>query len=245
MVHCGIKAVRCFKVVSVDKSIIARYEKEGKVFEVLVDPDLALKLRHKEQVNFDDLLAINKIFSDARKGDEAKTADMNKVFGSTDVKKVSEKIIQEGHVQLTTEQKHELAKRKRAELIELIVRNAFNPQTKTPIPSQRIELAFEELKIHIDPMKPVKEQMPGIIEKLRALMPLSMASLNIRVLVPAIYSGKTVGILHQFKVLKEEWKSNGSLEALIELPAGLKEVFFAKINAVTHGDIESEIIEEK
>jgi ribosome maturation protein SDO1 len=232
-------------VVSVDESVIARFEKTGKVFEILVDPNLALKLRHKEQVNFDDLMAIDKVFSDARKGEEAKSADLTKIFGSTDVKKIAEKIIQEGHVQLTTEQRHEFAKRKRAEIIEYIARNAFNPQTKTPIPAQRIELAFDELKIHIDPMRSAKEQQPEIIEKLRALMPLSMASLKIRVLVPAMHSGKASNIIHQFKVLKEEWKSNGSLEAVIEMPAGMKEVFFSKINAVTHGSIEAELIEEK
>lgn len=232
-------------MVSFDESIIARIAKGGKTFEVLVDPNLSLKLRHNEQVNFNDLVAIDKIFYDAKKGDEAKASDLSKFFGTTDVKAITEKIIKEGEVQLTTQQRKELTEKKRAEIINLIALNAFNPQTKTPHPPQRIELGLEQLKIHVDPLKPAKDQIPAIIEKLRVLMPLSMASLKLRVFIPAVHAGRASNVVHQFKIVREEWKNNGGLEAVIELPAGMKEAFFSKINAATQGNVEVEVLEEK
>ena len=46
-------------------------------------------------------------------------------------------------------------------LINAISRESINPQTNAPNPPARIEAAMEEAKIHIDPFKPVNEQING------------------------------------------------------------------------------------
>ena len=62
-----------------------------------------------------------------------------KVFGTAYVKTSAETISRDGEGQLTTEQRHKMQEDKRKRIVSEIVRNAWNPQTKTPHPPLRIE----------------------------------------------------------------------------------------------------------
>jgi ribosome maturation protein SDO1 len=232
-------------MVKLDEAIIARFEFEGEKFEVLVDPDLALKLRRGEKVDFNALLASDSIFRDAKKGELASEELIKKAFGSNDLETVVTKIVREGRVQLTTEQRRQIIEKKRREIINLIARNALNPQTNAPHPVQRIERAIEEARIQIDALKPVSEQVKEVVGKLKKLIPISMEKLRIAFKIPAQFSGKASAILHQYEVKQEEWQSNGSLIAVVEVPAGLKNQLFNELNHLTQGMIESKILDER
>ena len=67
-------------MVSVDKAIIARLEKHGKKLEVLVDPNKALDFKAGKEVDFEDLLAIDEIFSDAHKSERVPNEELNKLL---------------------------------------------------------------------------------------------------------------------------------------------------------------------
>ena len=231
-------------MVKVGEAVIARYEHSGEKFEVLVDPDLAMELRKGKEVNFDELLAYESVFKDANKGQESSPETMRKVFGTTELKEVIKKIITEGRVQLTTEQRKKMLEQRRKEIISLIVRNAINPQTKTPHPPQRIENALEETRIQIDATKSASEQIPAILKEIKKLIPISMEKLRIAVKIPPEYAGKAEFILHKYDLKKEEWQKDGSLVAVLELAAGVKAELFNELNNLTKGEVETKIIEE-
>ncbi len=231
-------------MVKMEDAVIARFETKGEKFEMLVDPDLAMDLKEGRDVNFNDLLVIDTVFKDANKGDEKSEETVKEVFGTEEINAIAKKIILEGEVQLTTVQRRDMLEKKRKELISFIARNAVNPQTKTPHPPQRIENAIEEAKVQIDFSKSVKEQIPEVMKELRKLIPISLEQLKIAIKVPAIHAGKVGHALHKYKLQKEEWQKDGSLIAVIEIPAGMKQDLFNEINAITHGDIESKIMEE-
>ena len=46
-------------------------------------------------------------------------------------------------------------------------------------------------------------------------------------------------------MLRDEWQNDGSLKAILEIPAGLQTELFDKLNSLTHGEIESKIIKIK
>ncbi|MFH1752114.1 MAG: ribosome assembly factor SBDS [archaeon] len=232
-------------MVKLEEAIIARLEKFGNVFEVLVDPNLALDLKSGKEVNFDDLLAIDEIFKDAKKGEKASEQELIKVFSSTDAVIVAKEIILNGRVQLTTQQRKELLEQKEKELIEFISRNALNPQTKAPHPPARIENALREAKINVDIFKSVKEQVPEIIKEISGLIPISMEKLRLVIRIPAIHASKALNSLYSFNLLKQEWGKDGALVALIEVPAGLKADLLNKLQHITHGDMEVKLMEEK
>jgi len=61
---------KCREKVNVDEAIIAKYEYCGEHFEILVDPDLAAEFRNPDgqDVAIEDLLAVEEIFKDSKKG---------------------------------------------------------------------------------------------------------------------------------------------------------------------------------
>jgi len=232
-------------MVKLDQAVIARYDHEGEKFEILVDPDLALRLKKGDNVNFDDLLVIDTVFKDAGKGSAQSPDALNKAFGSTNVTEIAEKIIKQGEVQLTTEQRRNMREAKRREVIDSIAKNTINPQTNAPHPAKRIENALTEAKIHVDEMKSVEEQLPAIMKELKKILPISMEKLRIAVRIPAQFSGKASPILHKYELKKEEWQKDGSIIAVVELPGGLKNDLLNELNHITHGNVETKILEGK
>ncbi|MBN2126802.1 MAG: ribosome assembly factor SBDS [Candidatus Diapherotrites archaeon] len=231
-------------MVKMEDAVIARYERNGEKFELLVDPYLAMDLKNGKQINFDDLLAIDRVFKDANKGEEKPEDKVKEVFQTMEIIVIAKKMISEGEVQLTTAQKRELIDKRKHELIQYIAVNALNPQTNAPHPPQRIENALDEIKFHADLTKSLMEQVPEAVKQLKKLLPISFEKLQIAVKFPALYSGKAQGIVRKFNLIKEEWGKDGSFLALVEIPPGLKNQLFNEVNHLTKGDVEIKIIEK-
>ncbi len=232
-------------MVKVDEAVIARLEKDGQKFEVLVDPDLALELKKGKPVNFNDLLAIDSVFKDANKGEAQSDSSVQKAFGTTRPEEVAKQIILHGSVQLTTEQRRRMLEQRRKEIISFIALNAINPQTNTPHPPQRIENAMEEAKCSIEAFKPAEEQAQEIIKQIKRLIPISLEKMRIAVKIPVEFAGKANAILHKFELKQSEWQKDGSLVAVVELPAGMRNDLFNELSHLTHGNFESKILENK
>ncbi|MFH0970008.1 MAG: ribosome assembly factor SBDS [Candidatus Diapherotrites archaeon] len=230
-------------MVKLEDAVIARYTKEGKHFEIFVDPDLALKLKRNQSIRLDDLLVTDTIYTDAKKGEEAKEGDIQNVFHTLDIKEIAPKIVKEGEVHLTTEQRRLLREEKRKAIVDFISRNAFNPQTHSPHPPVRIENALAELKIQVDEWKDVSSQVNEILPKLRRLLPISMEKVQIAFKIPPTYASTALNLLHRYEVKKQEWQGDGSLIAIVEVPGGMKQELFEKINHLTHGEATTKLLE--
>lgn len=229
-------------MVKLEEAVIARFEHSGEKFEILVDPELALKLRKGVSVSMNELLAVNTVFKDAKKGTEVSPDALNNAFSTVDVEEIAKKIIEDGELQLTTEQRKKMLEQKRKEIIDFISRNAVNPQTNTPHPPVRIENAMNEAKINIDPFKSTKEQVDSIVKEIKKLIPISMERLQLAVKIPAEFSGKAVGVLHKYDLKKEDWQRDGSIIAVVDIPAGMKQDLLNDLNQVTHGEMETKIL---
>jgi len=230
-------------LISLDDAVIARLHKGEDHFEILVDPHAAEKLIEGKDVDILSSLAIDTIFKDSKKGTHASQESLEKIFGTDDVETIVKEIILKGDIQLTTEQRHEMQEQKRKRIIDIIVKNAMDPKTKMPHPRQRIELAIEEAGIHIDPFKPVDEQVKLVVEALRPVIPISMEQVKISVKISSQYIGKAYGIARNFGVLeREDWQSDGSWIGVIRIPAGMQTDFYDKLNTVTKGNVETRIL---
>jgi len=230
-------------LVSLDDAVIARLKKGEEHFEVLVDPYAAADLIDGKDVDVAQSLAIDAIFKDSKKGTHASEESLQKSFGTGDIAEVSRQIILKGDIQLTTEQRNKMQENKRNRIIETIARNAMDPKTKAPHPRQRIELAMEQAGVHVDPFKPVSEQVKTIIELLRPIIPISMENIRISIKIPAEHIGKAYGVIRTFGTLeREDWQSDGSWIGIIRLPAGMQTDFYDKLNNATKGNISTKIL---
>lgn len=230
-------------MVTLEESVIARLEYYGERFEILVDPDLASEFKRGKDIQIEEVLAVEEIFKDAKKGDKASEEAMTKAFGSIDHLEVAAAIIKKGHVQLTAQQRKEMQEEKRKKIIAKITREAINPQTKLPHPARRIEKAMEEAKVHIDPFKSVDEQVNIVLKAIRVKIPIRFEHVDIAVKIPGDYAGKVYSIISDFgKTKKEEWQKDGSWIAVVEVPGGLQESFDRKLSELTGGQVETKVI---
>jgi ribosome maturation protein SDO1 len=223
--------------------VIARIEKSGEKFEVLVKPDAVQRLRDGKEFDLMAEMAIDQIFKDAHKGSKASEEKMQEFFGTTEPLAVAKQIIARGEIQLTTEQRRAMLEQKRKQIVQYIAQNAVNPQTGTPHPPQRIEIAMDEAKVHIDPFKGVEEQVKDVMDALRPLIPIRFEKVRIAVRLTAEDSAKCYGDLKSFgSILKEEWSPTGAWIGVVEMPAGMQTDFFDRVNAKTKGNAEIKIL---
>jgi len=229
-------------MVSLDKAVIARIHREGKDFEILVDPDLALEFRKGKPVSVENVLAVRDVFTDAKKGDRPSSEDMQKAFQTTDPVKVAEAILKQGDIQLTTDQRRKLVEEKRKQIAGIISKQGVDPKTRLPHPPQRILNAMDQAKVNVDPFKPAENQVEEVLKKLEPVIPISIERIEIAVKIPLDHAGKAASLIRTFAPIKsEEWKGDGWY-ALLEIPAGMQAEIYSKLNDLTHGNVDVKVL---
>ncbi|GAB6054763.1 ribosome assembly factor SBDS [Methanobacterium movens] len=230
-------------MVNLDDAVIARLESFGERFEILVDPDLSAEFKKDPSMDLEEVLAVQEIFKDAKKGDKASEEAMLKVFETVDSLEVASAIIQKGQIQLTAQQRREMLEEKYKKIVNKIARESINPQNGLPHPTRRIEKAMEEAKVHIDPFKPVDEQVHLVLKAIRVKIPIRFEKVKMAIKLPGEVAGSSYSDISKFgKILKEEWQQDGSWIAVVEIPGGLQDKFYQKMSQLTGGELEARVI---
>lgn len=219
----------------------ARIKQAGKHFEIIVDLDNALKFK-KDQSTPINFLEADTIFTDSKKGLKAGEKEMKDAFGTTDTEEIAKKIVKNGEILLTQEHRSEEQEKKIKQVVDLLVRNSIDPKTGNPHTPERIKNALEQAGVNIKNM-PIDSQIPEIVSKISAILPIRLQTKKIKILIPAIHTGKIYSILNNYKE-NENWLSNGDLEVIINIPSGLLMDFYDKLNSITHGSAITEEIKE-
>jgi len=232
-------------MVDVDKAVISRLKKSGQWYEVLVDPVKTLEFKKGKQINIDEIMAYPGIYHDVRRGNAIPESELQTNFGTVNIYDIAKKIIIEGELQFTTEQRREFVEKKTREIAEIISRRGINPQTNTPHPPQRIMNAMEKVKIQVDPFIDAEMQVNKIVEGIKPLLPIKFQKVTLRILIPVQFSAKTYSILKRtFGKFEEQWLNDGSLQIIIDTPVGSQDEMFKKIGDLTKGNFKSEVVKK-
>ncbi|MAE42322.1 ribosome assembly factor SBDS [Candidatus Woesearchaeota archaeon] len=233
-------------MVTVDEAVIARLKTHGQDFEVLVDCNNAIAIREGKEIDMKDVLAAMKIFTDSKKGLEASETAMKQIFQTSDAEEVAKQIIKKGEIQLTSEYRNQLKENKRKQIINIIHRNGVDPKTHTPHPVIRIENAFEEAKFHVDEFTSVEKQVQEALKKIQPILPIKFEVKELAVKIGPEYAGKAYGTVKNYgTILREAWQNNGDWVGVIEMPGGLEEEFYEKLNDLCHGNAEVKVLKTK
>lgn len=225
---------------------LAKIKKDGHTFEIDIDPDLAMEFKEGKKIDISEVLKVEHIFSDAKKGELASDKLMEKVFGSSDPLVVAEKIIKEGEVQESQHFRDEKTIELKKQIIGIIHMNAVDPVSKHPHPMTRIENAFAEAKVKIDENHSAHEQIPSILKQLRTVLPIKFETKVMEIKVPAKYAGKVNTSVRLFgTVTKETWLPDSSWLGVVEIPGGLEQDLYDNVNNMTHGTAEIKEEENK
>ncbi|MEM4848858.1 MAG: ribosome assembly factor SBDS, partial [Ignisphaera sp.] len=203
--------------------VVARLNVKGKRFEILVDPDKAHMFKEGKKTSIREIIVSDFVYKDARKGLKASPEELEQVFGTTDIEKIAEKILKEGELQLTAEQRKQLLEAKKKQVIYYISKSAIDPKTKAPIPPTLIEKAMDEAKVAVDLYKSVEEQVPSIVKAISRVLPIRLARALLGISVPPEYSHKVASqIMRLGETKRIMWANDGSLILELEIPAGIQ-----------------------
>jgi len=219
---------------------IARMKKGSILFEIIVDMDEALKFK-KGETDFLDIEG-DKIFTNVRKGEVPTKNELEISFGTNDALEVGKIIVKEGEILIDQTHRDEEKEKKLKQAVDFLSRNAIDPQSNRPISPERIKSALEEAHVQIKNV-PIENQIQEILADISKIIPIKIETRKIKITVPAVQTGKIYGLITQYKE-KENWLGDGSLEVIVNIPAGILIEFYDKLNSATHGSaVTSEINE--
>lgn len=220
---------------------LARIKKAGKNFELMVDLENALSFR-KGEIDFLDLEG-DTVFTDVKKAERASNQDLENAFNTTDSLEIAKTIVKSGEVQTTQEHRDAEQEKKFKQVVDFLVTNAVDPKTGNPHTAERIKNALSQSHINIKNTS-VENQINEILEKISSVIPIKLDTKKIKIVIPAVHTGKAYGVITQYKE-SENWLSNGDLEVIVAVPLGIVIDFYDKLNNVTHGSALTEEIKEE
>ncbi len=209
---------------------------EGEHFEILVNPDSALSFKQGKNVEPSQVIVMEEVFSDLNKGLRVGAEKLRKFLDTDDEAKAALEVLKRGELNLTQEQRKRLTEEKRRAVIATISKNFVDPKTMLPHPPLRVEQAMQDARVTIDPFRDANEQTKQVVEMLRTILPMRSEKIKLQVRVAAQYSGQTIGILKDFgQIIKEDWGADGTLSAIVEIPAGGQPGLLNRLGSTTKG----------
>ncbi|HSG83683.1 MAG: ribosome assembly factor SBDS [Nitrosopumilus sp.] len=223
---------------------LVRYSFEGEKFEIMVKPDPALEYKMGKKKDLSAVLVSDEIYTDSGKGTRPSSEKLLKAFKTEDQTEIAEIIMQKGDLNLTTDQRRKMVEEKRKQIVTFIAKTYVDPKTHLPHPPLRIEQAMKDGRVSIDPQKNVEEQVQDIVEKLRSIIALKTESLQLEITIPAQYASQSYAVLKSVGSLKsEEWQNNGSLKAILEIPAAARPNVIDRLGSITKGSASVEVVQ--
>lgn len=210
---------------------IAKLRKGSTTFEIMVNMEDALKVKDGKSEYM--LVEGDTIFTDIKKGNRASNAELETAFGTTNVDEIGKIIVKQGDVQVDSAHRSQEQEQKIKQVVDFLSTNAIDPQSGRPISADRIKSALEESKVNIKNV-PVENQIQDILAAMSSIIPIKIETRRIKITVPAIQTGKAYGVISAYKE-RENWLADGSLEAIVNIPAGILIDFYDKLNSATHG----------
>ena len=154
-----------------EKSVIAKLKREGKNFEILVYPEKALEYKKGKPIPINDVIVVEEIFTDSKKGLRASEGDLERGFGTLEKLEICKTIIKDGDVQQTADMLRKGLEERRKQVAHLIHRSCIDPVTGKPHPQQRIENAITEAKVRITD-EDAEKQVKDVTDSIKRIIPI-------------------------------------------------------------------------
>ena len=223
---------------------LARFSFEGEKFEIMVKPDPALDYKLGKKKDISAILVSEEIYTDSGKGTKPSAEKLLKAFKTEDLTEIAKIIMEKGDLNLTTDQRRKMIEDKKKQIVEFIVKTYVDPRTHLPHPPIRVEQAMKDGRVSVDPQKTVEDQVKDIVEKLRSIIALKSENMNLEITIPAQYASQSYAVLKSVGSLKkEEWQNNGSLKAILEIPAAARPNVIDRLGSITKGSASVEVVQ--
>ncbi len=223
---------------------LVRYSFEGEKFEIMVKPDPALDFKMGKKKDISAVLISDEIYTDSGKGTRPSSEKLLKAFKTEDQTEIAQIILEKGDLNLTTDQRRKMMEDKKKQIVTYIAKTYVDPKSHLPHPPLRIEQAMKDGRVSVDPQKSVDEQVKDIVEQLRSIIALKSESLRLEIVIPAQFASQSYAVLKSVGSLEsEEWQNNGSLKAILEIPAAARPNVIDRLGSITKGSASVEVVQ--
>lgn len=221
-----------------------RFSFEGEKFEILVKPDPALDFKLGRKKDASAVLVSDEVYTDSGRGTKPSAEKLLRAFKTQDPAEAARIILTKGDLSLTTDQRRRMVEEKRRQIVQYMAKTFVDPRSHLPHPPLRIEQAMKDARVSIDPHKGAEEQARDIVDKLRGIIPLKSENLDLEITVPAQYAAQSYSVLKSTGSLKrEDWLNNGSLKAILEIPAASRPTVIDRLGSITRGTATVEVVQ--
>jgi len=211
-------------------STISRLTLHGERFEIIVAPDPALNFKLTRKGDIRKILLVDEVYSDSKKGLRVSSDKLKKLFGTTDVYAIAEKILLEGELQLTGEQRRRMIESKRQQIIALLSKLLLEPSMGNPIPSLRIEQSLSQTSVSIDPFKPPEEQVKNVIKALRQVLQFKVNEVVLTLTCPQTLSNDVYGFANSMgEVDQTRVQKDKSVKITVRMPSATMSYFLESL----------------
>lgn len=225
---------------------LARLKKNGRNFEVVVNPDKAVYYKQGVITDVREVLMAEHIFENAKRGIFSTQNDLKITFGTLDEEEIAEFILRKGELQLSSKYRDQRQEEKKHKILEIIHRTSINPINNFPHPLLRLENAYDEANVRINDKLSAEDQVQDVMKKLKTVLPIKIENKTLQIHLLEKYAKKYFRTIHNYGiVLKEEWLNNGCYLCTIDIPSGIYLDLVEDLSKKTHGGVEIKVLSDK
>ncbi|KAI0726043.1 Shwachman-Bodian-diamond syndrome protein [Fomitopsis betulina] len=202
---------------------VVRLKKGGKRFEIACYKNKVQEWRSGVETNLDDVLQIANVYLNVSKGELAKSQDLQKAFGTTELDTIVKEILKKGELQVgDKEREHDLSSIRR-EIATLVAEKCVDPATQRRYPIGVIEKAMVEAGFSVRPGKNAKSQVSECLKLLQSEsnLPIQRARMRIKVTLPKVDAERLrTRVLESAETVERDNSSDEQWETVLLIDPG-------------------------
>lgn len=222
---------------------VVRLKRKGKRFELACYKNKVLSWRAGHEEDLDEVLQIDRIFSNVSKGIVANSKDLMAAFKTEDTSKIVLEILRNGELQVSEKERQHQAGNLFNEIAVIVANKCVDPSTKRPFSVSMIERAMKEtLHYAVVPNKSAKVQAQAVMKQLQDHMPISRAQMRLRLCIPTSVAKAAREKLSQHVHTWEDEDWDGSYEATVLIDPGSFRAVDEILRAESRGSASFEVL---
>jgi ribosome maturation protein SDO1 len=222
---------------------VVRLKRKGKRFEIACYKNKVLSWREGNEADLDEVLQIDRVFSNVSKGIVANTDDLKAAFNTDDISKVVLEILKNGELQVSDKERQQQSGNLFNEIASIVAGMCVDPTTKRPFSVGVIERAMRDtLHFAVVPGRSAKVQAQAVVKHLQEHIPIRRAQMRIRITVPVALAKSTKEKLKDHVQAWEEEAWDDPYEATVLIDPGNYRVLDDILRAESRGQSSFEVV---
>jgi len=164
---------------------VVRLKRKGQRVEIACYRNKVVNWKNGVEKDLGEVLQIDTIFENVSKGQEAKRANLLKMFGTTDQEEICKIILDQGDLQISDKERQVNLENMLKDIATNVAAKCVNPNSNRPYPVTVIEKAIRDIQYSVNPTKAAKLQALEVIPQLKEHMPIERSKMRTRVALPS------------------------------------------------------------